>query len=222
MCENRGMSNFLTSLLAATDEQMMWRVKSADDAQAFARLVARWQAPIQRLCARMTGDPHRAEDLCQGVFVRVFAARAHWEPRGKFSTFLWRIALNLCHDELRKTHRRGECSLDALAEAGGGGLDLLAADDPPPDVQAQAQERGEMVRRALLKLPPQYREVLALRHYERLKFHEIAAVLDIPEGTVKSRAAEALTQLGRLLKPLNLNEDLSCNRKTRTPEFRVL
>jgi len=215
------MSNLLTSLLGATDEQMMWRVKLEDDGPAFARLVARWQAPIQRLCARMTGDPHRAEDLCQGVFVRVFAARARWEARGKFSTFLWRIALNLCHDELRKNHRRGECSLDALAEEGGR-LDLLAAEDPPPDVQAEARERGELVRRALLKLPPQYLEVLALRHYEHLKFHEIAAVLDIPEGTVKSRAAEALTQLGRLLRPLNLNEDASCNRKTQTPQFRVL
>jgi RNA polymerase sigma-70 factor (ECF subfamily) len=214
------MSNFLTSLLPATDEQMMWRVKLQDDAQAFARLMARWEGPIQRLCARMTGDLHRAEDLTQTVFVRVFAGRGDWEPRARFSTFLWRIALNLCHDELRKTRRRGECSLEALVEAGAGDLDGLAGEEPPPDVQAETRERGELVRRALLKLAPHYRAVLALRHYERLKFQEIAAVLDIPEGTVKSRMAEALTQLGRLLRPLNDNE--SCNRKTQTPELRVL
>jgi RNA polymerase sigma-70 factor (ECF subfamily) len=214
------MKNLLRAVFRATDEQMMRRVKLQDDAQAFARLMARWEGPIQRLCARMTGDAHRAEDLTQAVFVRVFARRSDWEPRGRFSTFLWRIALNLCHDELRKTNRRGECSFEALAEAGAGGLELLAAEEPPPDVQAEARERGELVRRAVLKLAPHYRAVVALRHYEQLKFHEIAAVLDIPEGTVKSRMAEALTQLGRLLKPLNENE--SCNRTTQTPELRVL
>jgi len=68
-----------------------------------------------------------------------------------------------------------------------------------------------MVRAALLKLPSHYREVVVLRHYEQLKFHEIAEVLEIPEGTAKSRMAEALTQLHRLLK--HLNEDTICNHK---------
>lgn len=213
------MSRFLASLLPASDEQMMWRVKLHDDARAFARLVARWERPIQRLCARMTGDPHRAEDLTQTAFVRVFARRAQWEPAGRFSTFLWRIALNLCHDELRQTNRRGECSLDGLAEEGATRLEVLAAEDPPPDAQADARERGELVRQALLKLAPHYRDVLVLRHYEHLKFHEIAVVLDIPDGTVKSRMAEALTQLGRLLKHLNTHE--SCNLQTCTPKLRT-
>src|SRR5271157_5642972 len=112
------MSGLLTTLLSATDEQMMWRVKQADDAQAFARLVARWEQPIQRLCARMTGDSHRAEDLTQTVFARVFARRAAWEPRSRFSTYLWRIALNLCRDELRRTSRRDECSRTTTADDG--------------------------------------------------------------------------------------------------------
>jgi len=85
------MARLITSLFAASDEQTMWRVKMYDDPQAFARLVARWEKPIQRLCARMTGDPHRAEDLTQTAFARVFARRANWEPSGRFSTFLWRI-----------------------------------------------------------------------------------------------------------------------------------
>ena len=97
------MANLIRSLFGASDEQMMWRVKLHDDPQAFARLVSRWERPIQRLCARMTGDAHRAEDLAQTAFVRVFARRADWEPAGRFSTFLWRIALNLCYDELRRT-----------------------------------------------------------------------------------------------------------------------
>jgi RNA polymerase sigma-70 factor (ECF subfamily) len=212
------MGKLISSPFAASDEQAMWRVKMQDDPQAFARLVARWEQPIQRLCARMTGDPHRAEDLAQAAFARVFAGRANWEPSGRFSTFLWRIALNLCHDELRKTKRRNECSLDALDESGSG--EFFAADEVTPDRQAEASERGELVRQALLKLSSHYREVVVLRHYEGLKFCEIGEVLGIPEGTAKSRMAEALTQLSKFLK--RLNEDTTCNRKIQTPELRAL
>jgi len=211
----------LTSLFAANDEQLMWRVKLDDDASAFARLVERWQKPIERLCFRMTGDVHRAEDLTQTAFTRVFTRRAEWEPTGKFSTFLWRVALNLCHDDLRRQQRRGEFSLDALIELNSAKAEEgFVAGEPTPDAQAESQERGELVRRALAELPAHYREVVVLRHYEGLKFREIGDVLGIPEGTVKSRMAEALGQLTRLLK--HLNEDELCNRKTQTREVQVL
>jgi len=214
------MARLIKALFGATDEQMMWRVKLDDDPQAFGRLVARWEGPIQRLCARMTGDVDRAEDLAQTVFVRVFARRAEWEPTARFSTFLWRIALNLCHDDLRRTRRRGECSLDALDEETGSGLELLAGEEPAPDEQAETRERGELVREALLKLAPHYREVVVLRPYEGMKFNEIGRVLNIPEGTVKSRMAAALSQLNRILK--HINEESLCKRKTNTPELLAL
>lgn len=86
------------SLFSSADEAAMWRVRSHDDADAFARLVARWQGPIRTLCARMTGDVHRGEDLAQETFVRLYARRALYEPTGKFSTFLWRMALNICFE----------------------------------------------------------------------------------------------------------------------------
>src|SRR5690348_11103026 len=105
-------SKFLSGLFCARDEQLMWRVKLENDHHAFADLMLRWQRPIQDLCVRMTGDIHRAEDLAQTVFARVFGRRADWQPSAKFSTFLWRVALNLCRDELRKRQRRGECSLE--------------------------------------------------------------------------------------------------------------
>ena len=211
----------LTSLFAANDEQLMWRVKLDDDASAFASLVTRWQKPIERLCFRMTGDVHRAEDLTQTAFTRVFTRRAEWEPTGKFSTFLWRVALNLCHDDLRRQQRRGEFSLDALIELNSAEAEEgFVAGEPTPDAQVESQERGELVRRALAELPAHYREVVVLRHYEGLKFREIGDVLGIPEGTVKSRMAEALGQLNRLLK--HVNEDELCNRKTQTREVQVL
>ena len=210
------MANFeVTSPFRTSDEQMMWRVKLQNDPQAFALLMARWEKPIRNLCARMTGDPHRAEDLTQTAFARVFAKRADWQPTGRFSTFLWRIALNLCHDEARKAKRRGECSLEALEETGSG-PGMMAAGDLPPDEQAGVTERGAIVRDALSKLAPQYREVVVLRHYEGLKFQEIGEVLGIPQGTAKSRMAEALTQLNRLLK--HLDEEIACNPNNQTSQ----
>lgn len=214
------MPNLISALFSASDEQLMWRVKLQNDAEAFASLVSRWQKPIENLCVRMTGDLHRAEDLAQTAFARIFARRADWQPTGKFSTFLWRVALNLCHDELRRAKRRGECSLEALDEEGERTPDFVASEDPAPDEQADSRERAALVRNALLKLATHYREVVVLRHYEGLKFHEIGEVLAIPAGTVKSRMAEALTQLNRLLK--HLDEEKSCNPKTQIPELLAL
>jgi len=184
----------------------MWRVKLESDSQAFADLMGRWQQPISNLCARMVGDVHRAEDLAQGTFVRLYSARLTWQPEAKFSTFLWRIALNLCHDELRKSKRLGECSMDNL-EQDDPSLASVPLDEPGPDAQLQQRETAEEVRHALLKLAPHYREVVVLRHYERLKFNEISEVLGIAEGTAKSRMFEALNQLTRLLKHLDDRDD---------------
>jgi RNA polymerase sigma-70 factor (ECF subfamily) len=190
-----------SSLFVASDEQAMWRVQTGDDERAFAQLVRRWQVPIRRLCARMLGDPHRGEDLAQEAFVRVFARRKDWQPTGKFSTWLWRIALNLCYDELRRLKRRGEKSLDDADAPGLDDFTNWVAPMPGPDEALVAREEGERVRQAMQRLPDVYRSVVILRHYEGLKFREIAGVLDLPEGTVKSRMAEALTQLSRWLKP---------------------
>ena len=214
------VANILTKLFSASDEQLMWRVKLQDDEDAFGDLMARWERPIQDLCTRMTGDTHRAEDMAQIAFSRVFARRAEWQPTAKFSTFLWRIALNLCHDELRSRTRRGEYSLENFLGEDDHEPSFLAVEQPGPDAIAEQSERGEIVRNALMKLAPHYREVVALRHYEQLKFCEIADVLKIPEGTVKSRMSEALSQLSKLLEPLN--EDLSCNPKIQRKEILAL
>src|SRR5262245_15379760 len=102
----------LRSLFSISDEQAMGRVETQDDHAAFAQLVRRWEKPIQNLCTRMLGDAHRAEDLAQDVFARVFAKRSEYNPTAKFSTWIWRIALNRCYDELRRRQLRGECSLE--------------------------------------------------------------------------------------------------------------
>jgi len=201
----RGMKTSLltavSSLFSTSDEQAMGRVQSHDDAHAFAQLVGRWETPIQRLCSRMLGDPHRGEDLAQDTFARLFAKRKEYQPTGRFSTFLWRIAVNLCYDELRRRKRRPETTFDednlddsnSLAQAQGVGSQA------GPDALLSQQEEGEIIRQAVLGLSDTYRSVIILRHYENLKFREIGEVLGVPEGTVKSRMAEALTQLHRAL-----------------------
>lgn len=179
----------------------MWRVRQADDQVAFAQLVRRWLGPIQRLCERMTGDVHAAEDLAQDAFVRVFTRRREYEASGKFSTWLWRIALNLCYDELRRRQRREKTIFENQGEEPVAALEGLMSPEAPPDKSLLDRERAALVQRALDELPEIYRTVLVLRHYEDLKFREIAEVLGVPEGTVKSRMADAMTLFGRSVKP---------------------
>ncbi len=204
----------LFSLFAISDEQAMWRVQMQGDTEAFAILVERWEGPIQNLCARMLGDAHRGEDLAQEAFARVFAKRKEYEARGRFSTFLWRVALNLCYDELRRRERRRETPLDGGFEDGEIGH---ASDELPPDASLAREETAGRVRGALMEISETYRSVLVLRHYEDLKFREIAEVLGIPEGTVKSRMAEGLSQLARLLeREAQRESESSKSRMTRT------
>ena len=183
-----------------TDEEAMRRVRGAADPQAFAVLLARWESPIRRLCVRMTGDEHRGEDLAQEAFARVFANRHRYDDGRRFSTWLWRIALNLCYESSRRAGVRGEQPLDDFGNDRRGG-------DAGPHEQAVASERAAIVRDALGRLPEAHRAVVVLRQYENLKFREIADVLDVPEGTVKWRMTEALDLLARELKPLLADDD---------------
>ena len=177
----------------------MWRVQTEDDHAAFALLVERWREKIRQLCIRMTGNIHNGEDLAQDVFARVFDKRREFKGASKFSTWLWRIAVNRCYDEMRRPVNRVTTeSMDD--ESNTVVLDIVAEANTPRDAFA-AQEEAELVRQAVMQLPEHYRAVVVLRHYENLKLREIAEVLDLPQGTVNSRMAEALAQLTRLLEP---------------------
>ena len=192
------LATLFPSRSGITDEQAMWRVQVHDDPEAFGEIVRRWQEPVRRLCIRMTGGAHIGEDLAQEAFIRVFGHRHRFQQGRKFSTWLWRIALNLCHDEARSVGRRGEFPLDEDAEDSA----AMQAAELSPDEQMIETERAELVRGALMRLPETHRAVVVLREYEGLKLREIAEVLGIPEGTVKSRMADALTQLSRRLRPV--------------------
>jgi RNA polymerase sigma-70 factor (ECF subfamily) len=204
----KGLWTSTISLLRGrSDEESMCRVKAHDDHAEFSSLVRKWEEPIRRLCTRLTGDAGRGEDLKQETFLRLFRHRANYQPTSKFSTFLWRIALNLCHDELRRQQRRREFLAGDGATKSPGADESeshwadVASETPGPDSRAAQREESELVRQALMQLPDIYRTVIVLRHYEGLKLARIAEILEIPEGTVNSRMAEGLNRLSRLLEP---------------------
>ena len=191
----------LSSILTLSDEKAMVCVKEKGDHTAFALLVNRWQGPITRLCVRMMTDEQRGEDLAQETFAKLFSKRASYKPTGKFSTYLWRVAMNMCYDELRKRKRQWEREFEQLDVEGEERQDRIAVIDETPMHVTAKNEEAALVREALAKLPESYRSVLVLRHYEGLKLREIAEILEIPPGTVNSRMAEALTRLSRTLGP---------------------
>jgi RNA polymerase sigma-70 factor (ECF subfamily) len=208
----RARFSYLSDLFSLSDEQAMLRVQRQNDPRAFALLVRRWQGRVQRLCARLTGDVHRGEDLAQEVFMRVFAHRNDYRGEASFATYLRRIALNACYDEQRRLKRRKENALthnntDSTCNA------ALEACTLSPEMVVAERERAELVRKALFRLPESYRQVVILRHYEGLRFREIAEVLDVPQGTIQSRMAEALTQLGCFLKPILSEEAIGSKSK---------
>lgn len=191
--------NWLESLLGISDEQAMWRVQTANDHEAFALLVERYEGKIRSLCHRMTGDGATAEDLAQETFKRLFERRKDYNPARKFGPYIWRIGVNVCYDELRRRQRRAETNFDGIGEV------LVELHAPETGRLVEAGEESQLVRKALLQLPEIYRAVLILRHYEGLKLREIAETLEVPEGTVNSRMAEALTRMTDLLKkPLGI------------------
>lgn len=164
------------------DVALMLRVK-AGDREAFEPLVRRHRQPLLNFFARM-GAYRDAEDMAQDTFVRVFRYRRRYRPRAKFTTFLYTVARHVWLDALRKARRR-----DA-------GLAKLEAEQPPADDRTGRQAGLRLdVRAALDSLPEKLRAVVVLAVYQGLRYEEIARILRVPAGTVKSRM---FTAMGRL------------------------
>lgn len=176
-----------------SDEAMMAIVCARSDQEVFHQLVLRWQVRLTEMCHRLTGNLHDAEDAVQEAFSRAFTAREQFRGGAKFTTWMWRIAVNSAHD-VRRRQARGY-QADALP----GEL----ADHRGSPNSMEGEEVREHVKLALAELPDDLREVLVLRHYQNLKLREISDILNVPLGTVYSRLAEALSRLERRLQSLN-------------------
>ncbi len=163
--------------MIASDDESDVALVIAGDLAAFERIVARWQGPLINLAYRFCRDHARAEDLAQEAFVRAFKALSSWRARSKFSTWLLALALNVYRSELRRMPPAA-ISLNGLA-------DVLETRDFCEDIAEAARNRT--VRRAVLTLPPIYREALILYYFHEMDVVSAAQTLGLPVGTLKAR-----------------------------------
>jgi RNA polymerase sigma-70 factor, ECF subfamily len=188
--------------VSLSDEDLMARV-AEDDERAFTELVRRFQGRVMNLICRVVNYRNGADDLAQEVFVRVFSHRRNYRRGSKFSTWVFTIAANLAKNEIRRrVRRRNWFSLEALTEVLHDSTPHLA--DPTEGREAtleREQLQGE-VGRAIATVPEKYRLALVLRDIEGLSYEEIADVLGVPGGTVRSRINRARSMLKRKLQPL--------------------
>lgn len=179
-----------------TDEELARQLQAGNEA-ALEALVHRYHARIFGYVYRLVNDYHETQDIVQECFIRACGGIGRYSYPRPFKPWIYAIATNLCRDWAKSAYRRRV----VLAEPGEGG-DALAAGEPrpqdsvpSPDEFLQRQAERAAMMRALASLPEINRQVLVLRFYEELKITEIADVLGIPEGTVKSRLAAAVRQL---------------------------
>ena len=172
------------------DADLMARICRTGDEHAFSALVGRFQKKMLNFFAR-SGVQYDAEDLVQQTFLRLYRYRDRYTPRAKVSTFLFILARQVWIDELRKRKRRSRLA-DAFAEEVGQNVAPSAADEVAGGSAVDLND-------ALAKLPEGMRLVVELGVYQDLPYAEIAEILDIPEGTVKSRMFNALAQLRSIL-----------------------
>lgn len=188
-------------LATLADEDLMDRIVEGSEA-AFALLVKRYQARITNLVNRFIYNRDRAMEIAQEVFLRVFLHRKRYRRSGRFSTWIYTIAVNLAKNELRRKARlKGVTSLDSLLEATGDSGAFIADKRPGPDRTAHQHQVEEIVMAAIEQLPDKYREVILLRDIQQLTYEEIEQVLSIPGGTVRSRINRARGALKRMLEP---------------------
>jgi len=183
---------------------MLVRRCVAGDAAAWEEIVQRYHRRIYNICYRFAGSPEDAQDLTQEVFIKMYRTLKTYDlERGAFMTWVTTLTRNLLVDHFRKTKQdRMTDSLDSAPSEHEDAMplsDQIADKGLPPDARVQSREAGESVHQALQKLSPDLREAVILRDLQDMDYREIATVLRVPEGTVKSRINRGRAELARLL-----------------------
>jgi len=171
------------------DEELALRFQRGD-ASAFEAMVARWNEPILQLATRLTGDLEEAKDVRQMALLKTYQGLAHFEGRARFSTWIYRVVLNLCRDKKRNAAVRTRALEGSVREREGD----YVLEETGFHV-ARDRELARIVAEAVLELPAAEREVVVLRHYHELAFPAIAEILGSPVTTVKSRMTRGLSLL---------------------------
>lgn len=186
-----------------SEEQLIRRAQQGDN-DAFEQLLLLHQKRVYNLCLRMCANPDDALDLSQEAFIKAWKALGQYQFEASFSTWLFRLTSNVCIDFLRRKKRRQETSLTENYEDSDDGAELQLTDAQPlPEEQAITNETRLELAQAMARLAPDHRAILHLRVIENLPYEQIAEILDIRVGTVKSRLARARIQLRKILKSGN-------------------
>jgi len=185
---------------APTDEQLLRKFLTGEVA-AFELLVRRHSQELYQFVLRFTGDSMAAEDVVQETFLQVHGSAAGFDPTRRLKPWLFTIGANKARDHLRRLNRRREVPFDAPisgeSEVGRRFVDLLAGGDVVPDEDPADDESRIAVRRIMEAMPEKQAEVLILAYYHRFPYKEIAEIVGIPLGTVKSRLHAAIVEFGR-------------------------
>ena len=176
----------------------------ARDERAFSEMVRLYERRVFALVLRMLGNAAEAEEMAQEVFVQVFKAIGSFRGESKLSTWIYRIAINLCKNRakyLKVRHSNEQDELDEVAERQhlGGKASANVAQLERPDEMIAAREVERIVQRSIAKLDDTFRECLVLRDVEELSYEEIGEITSLPEGTVKSRIFRARAMLREMV-----------------------
>jgi RNA polymerase sigma-70 factor (ECF subfamily) len=168
-------------------ETRLAKLSRNGDRRAFAELVEMYKDKIYHLGYRMLNQRQEAEDVVQETFLRVYTNLDRYDENQKFSTWIYRIATNLCIDRLRK--RKPTYSIDAeLTDSEGTDWHaMLASEDPSPETELILSETQQHIREAIESLPDKYKSIVVLRYLHDLSLQEISDILEMPVTTVKTR-----------------------------------
>jgi RNA polymerase sigma-70 factor (ECF subfamily) len=185
-----------------TDEELVELAQRGDE-DSFNQLVLRWERPIYALAYRTLGREDDARDVCQEAFLRAYRALRGFKGQAKFSSWLYRITLNLCRDWMRKQRRTPVSQVPEgleLSDLAGEAPDAVSVED-----LVARREMSAAVSRVMAMLPEEQRTAIILKEYHGLTFQEIADMLGCPLSTVKTRLYQGLTVLRRNLQRQQLH-----------------
>ena len=179
-----------------TDEELV-ALSIGGDTESFNQLILRWERPIYALAYRVIGREEDAKDVCQETFLRAFRALPGFKGQAKFSSWLYRITLNLCRDWIRKQRRTPVVQTPEGVDI----TDLAAERGPVASIEELVERRqlSEAVAEAMRLLPEEQRTVVILKEYHGMTFQEIADLQKCPLSTVKTRLYQGLAVLRRHL-----------------------
>jgi RNA polymerase sigma-70 factor, ECF subfamily len=193
-------------LMNCSDEEMLLRFRNGEE-HFFGMIVRRYQRELYGYLRRYLQDAEQAEDVFQATFLQLFLKADQYESGRPFRPWLYRIAIHQAIDAMRRSGRRQLVSLDQTTTDGTDTeerslLDLLESREADPLEESQSEERRQRVRAWVDTLPDFLRQVVILAYYQGLRYREIADILEVPVGTIKSRLHTALIRLQEHLKAL--------------------